>query len=501
MDRVGERSRGRVVRGSALALVWLALAGLLTVVLFLGSSRTLVLASHDTVVRPTLSGTITVHSGPVLPDLRLPSGQVVGVDLLLGKTQATSTEELVQRYAFIASHPEGQIARVQAAVRDMAWTAALRGAVLATALVGLWLLVGAERRRQLARGVPTRRGALALVGVAGLVVLLVQPWDHVDDPALPEPQWQPLADFAGVGSLPSELDDVEVRADITTIETRQLVDTALNTYRQSKAWYAAAVAAAQQLDLRRPEPGETVVLLVSDRHDNVGMDPVVRAVGDAAGASAIFSAGDDTSSGESWEAFSLDSLDEAFSDYDRYAVSGNHDHGTFVSDYLEQRGWTHLDGEVVEGPGGSVLAGADDPRSSGLGSWQDQPVLTLDEYADHLADLVCDADERVATLLVHDPRTGRPALERGCVDLVVGGHLHVQVGPTAITGENGAVGYTYTNGTTGGAVYSIAVGSKPRRAAEVTLITYRDGRPVGLQPVVLQTNGDFAPGAWVPLVY
>ena len=42
---------------------------------------------------------------------------------------------------------------------------------------------------------------------------------------------------------------------------------------------------------------------------------------------------------------------------------------------------------------------------------------------------------------------GDEALARGCVDLVVGGHLHLQSGPTAVTGENGALGYSYTTGT------------------------------------------------------
>ena len=77
---------------------------------------------------------------------------------------------------------------------------------------------------------------------------------------------------------------------------------------------------------------------------------------------------------------------------------------------------------------------------------------------------------------------------------MLGGHLHVQVGPTRVIGENGQAGYSYTTGTTGGAAYAIAIGSKPRREAEVTLVTYADGRPVGLQPVVLQTNGVFRVG-------
>ena len=43
-----------------------------------------------------------------------------------------------------------------------------------------------------------------------------------------------------------------------------------------------------------------------------------------------------TSTGETWEAFSLDSLTGAFDDWDRFGVAGNHDHGTFVRGYLDR---------------------------------------------------------------------------------------------------------------------------------------------------------------------
>ncbi|MBD3996917.1 metallophosphoesterase, partial [Xanthomonas citri pv. citri] len=79
---------------------------------------------------------------------------------------------------------------------------------------------------------------------------------------------------------------------------------------------------------------------------------------------------------------------------------------------------------------------------------------------------------------VHDANLGREALARGCVDLVLGGHTHVQAGPDVVTGEGGSTGYTWTNGTTGGAAYAIAIGSKPRRDADVSLVTYADGRPI-----------------------
>ena len=66
-------------------------------------------------------------------------------------------------------------------------------------------------------------------------------------------------------------------------------------------------------------------------------------------------------------------------------------------------------------------------------------------------------------------------------------------------GANGERGYAYTNGTTGGAAYAISVGSKLRRPAQVTLVTYREGRPVGLQPVIVQTSGELEAGAYIDL--
>ena len=70
--------------------------------------------------------------------------------------------------------------------------------------------------------------------------------------------------------------------------------------------------------------------------------------------------------------------------YDRFAVAGNHDNGGFVADYLDDLGWTMLDGAVVDGPGGGPLIGVDDPRSSGLGNWRDETGLSFDEVADRL---------------------------------------------------------------------------------------------------------------------
>jgi predicted phosphodiesterase len=331
-----------------------------------------------------------------------------------------------------------------------------------------------------------------VVGVALVlvVVLLWSPW--ADDPIGDDGgEWTTLPAYIGV-TVPEEAANVEVRTDVTTTAGgRRLIQSAVDTYEKSRVFYETATARAATLDLREPEVDETVVVLVSDRHDNIGMDNVARAIADTGGATAVFDAGDDTSTGQSWEAFSLDSVTDAFEGYDRFGVAGNHDHGDFVTDYLADLGWTMLDAEVVDGPGGATLLGVDDPRSSGLGSWRDETGLSFEEVGTRLAEAACASEDRVSTILVHDTNLADEALERGCVDLVLGGHLHVEVGPVRVLGEDRQVGYSFTNGTTGGAAFTIAVGSKPRREASVTLVTYRDGRPAGVQPVVLQTNGTF----------
>lgn len=481
---------------------WFGCALLASLLFFLTSSSDVVVAGHDAVVSPDLSGRAVLHTGPVLPDVRVDSGSVVGVDIRLGKTDATSIDDLVQRYGLLASQPEGQVEKVTDAVQAMALDAVLRGAVVALVPVGVWLLLGAARRRELAARVGVSEAVVGVAVLSLLAVALWQPWTDPDDPVQAGEQWESLATFLGPEvPLPAGLDGIEVRGDVTTESTHRLIESAVSTYDTSKTFYAAAADAAADLPLRDPRDGETVVAFVSDRHDNIGMDPVARAVADTAGAKAVFDGGDDTSTGKSWETFSLDSLDAAFGDLDRWGVSGNHDHGDVVRDYLAARGWTMLDGEVVDGPAGTTLLGVDDPRSSGLGNWRDETGLSFADVEDRIADTACASDERVTTILVHDANLGAAALDRGCADLVLGGHTHVRAGPERVEGADGAVGYTYTTGTTGGAAYAIALGSKPRRAADVSLVTYRDGRPAGIQWVTLQSDGSFDTGNWVPLHY
>ncbi len=490
---------------TVLVVVWLGLSSFAGAAFFLTSERTLDVASHEARVTPDFSGQVVIRTGAVLPDVRNESGSPLGVEIELGKTNATSIDQLTARYAAIGSNPEVQIAKVRTAVRDMAIDAIVRGLAFGMLPILGWVLLGERRRLEIIEQLPTRAGVVGLVVVALVVIGLTTPWRGLGaaDEARPE-RWVSLASFVGpTVRLPKELADVEVLSDTATGQTKRLLASAIDGYREGREFYADAADRAAELDIRQPDEAETVVLLVSDRHDNVGMDQVARAVADRGGADAVFDAGDDTSTGDEWEAFSLDSLANAFEGFSRWAVAGNHDHGSFVRSYLQDLGWTYFDEEVVDGPGDTRILGVDDPRSSGLGNWKDESGLTFDEVRDRLADATCDADEdgdRVDTVLVHDANLGDEALARGCVDLVVGGHTHVQDGPTAVMAEDGSVGYTYNTGTAGGAAYAIALG-KLRRAAGLTLITYRDGEPVGIQWITLETNGRYTVDPFVELRY
>jgi hypothetical protein len=486
-----------VLRILGYLLAWLVVAVPVWALLFSHSQAEMVVASHDAVVRPNFDGYLRLDLGPYLPDVRSKSGGWIGVDVQLGKTTAATAPELAVRYAAIAAHPAAEQRRVREQLEDLASVAATRAALVALAPIGLWLLLGPARRAELIRRRRVRSAGATSAVLAVVVLLMVQPW-RAESERVQGDVWLDVVDAFPEVTVPPELTGWQVQGGLVTEGTRRLVFSLFDTYKTSKVFYRAVADRVTEVagELHDPGEKETVAVLVSDRHDNIGMDAVVRAAADGAGATVVLDAGDDTSTGQTWEGFSLDSLDNAFDGYDaQVAVSGNHDNGTFVNRHLEKLGWTHLDGKVVEPFAGVRITGVDDPRSSGLGNWRDQKGLTFAEVKASIADDVCELDaqgDRIATLIVHDADLGATALARGCTDLVLAGHLHVQVGPSRVVGENGKAGYTYTNGTTGGAAYAIAIGSKLRRDAEFTFVTYRDGRPVGIQPVTVHTTGEIS---------
>ncbi len=503
-----------LVKALLLVLVGLAVAVPTATTTFLNGEREVVIGAHEAVVAPTVDSHAVLDFGPLLPRLRLPVDAPldIGVRIQLGDAEVGSLEQLVARDAIIASQPQGEIAAVRSAMVSIALDAALRGlgaGILAMLLVVLaWRAAGPERRLEIRRQLrhPGRRqsllaGATAVIVVAALALVAVP-----DRPRPDRTGWVPIRTV--FPELPDDaaLDTLQVSRGGSTEGGRALVEGALATYRESVDFYGQLAVDAAAVEVRQPEDGETTALVVTDRHDNIGMDPAARAIADRAGARTLIDLGDDTSTGGSWEGFSINSLAREFRGFDVIAVAGNHDSGVSVIDQMKDKGFTVLGGEP-ETIAGIRFIGGSDPRSSGLtaGYTGNEPdnIAAIGRQDEALTEAACAADKPASVAVVHSAASARELSRSGCVDLVLSGHLHRQVGPKEVVsgdaeGEEGRTTTTFTTGSTGGAVYAFALGSKLRRQAQVTIVTFSGGRPVGLQPVSFEPGGiidvaDYAP--------
>jgi predicted phosphodiesterase len=466
---------------------------------FIHSEREVVIGAHDATVHPTFTGYARIDFGTLIPQIRLPAEAPLGlgVDVRLGDSEITNLDQLVARDAAIAAQPQGEIASVRSTITSMLVDAAMRalGTALLAVLVAVlaWRAIGQSRRRMIwaAARHPQRRQVLGAAGVAVITIAALVLAAAPDRPRPDEQTWVPIDSV--FPELPSDqvLDKVEIVEGASTSGSRAIVEGALATYRTSVSFYGQLAVRASTTDVRTPLEGETTALVVTDRHDNIGMDPVVRAIADRARARMLIDLGDDTSNGGTWETFSINSLARQFRDFDVVSVAGNHDTGSTVPKQMKDKGFTVLDGKPVT-VGGVRFLGSSDPRSSGLtagysGEASDNSIA-LRRQDEALEKAACD-DGNVSVIAVHSPSSASRAAASGCADLVLSGHLHRQVGPTAVNGTNGRTTTTLTTGSTGGAVYAFALGSKLRREAQVTIVTFADGKPVGLQPVSFEPGG------------
>lgn len=460
-------------------------------------------------MQPDFGTYARIDFGPVLPQVRLPSGAPlgIGVNIRLGDSDVSDLNQLVARDAVIASQPQGEIAAVRSTIISMGVDAILRGigtAVLALLIAILgWKAIGQGRRRALwaiARH-PDRRQKLIAAGVtattvAGLVLVAAPERPRSDDGS-----WVPISTVFPLLPADPVLDKVEIAEGATTSGSKAIVEGALSTYQDSVKFYGELADQARSVIVRTPLEGETTALVVTDRHDNIGMDPVARAIAEQAQASMLIDLGDDTSSGQSWETFSINSLAREFRGFDVVSVAGNHDTGPTIRKQMEDKDFTVLDGKPVTVDGIRFL-GSSDPRSSGLtagysGNESDN-IAAIRSQDTKLTQAACD-DGNVNVIAVHSPSSAKEAAKSGCADLVLSGHLHRQVGPVVVPVVNGRSTVTLTTGSTGGAVYAFALGSKLRRSAQVTIVTFKDGAPVGLQPVTFEPGGLITVAEYVPI--
>ena len=510
VTRLVTRARLRAIAPWAgLSLLFLVTAVAVGLLGFVNDSERVTIGAHAATVSPTFDGHATLDLGAVLPRLRIPTDTPagVGVNIDVQETDAANLTELLNRDALIASQPDGEIARIKQALGEMAVDNAVAGAgtglLVVVVVATVWTALGVRRRRELWHLVHRHERRVEHRAIVVLVAMLITIASifgpgRMRTAEVPPTEWRPLTDLLPELSFDERLESVEVASGFSTTGGVGVIRTAVETYRRSTEFYGRLKDQVSQVGgrIRQAQEGETVALLVSDRHDNIGIDGFAAEVAKVAGAKLLIDAGDDTSSGQSWEVFSINSLRQHFKDLKVVAVAGNHDAGGHVEAAMRKNGFTVLDSKPVEVEGIRFL-GDSDPTRTGLGSADSPGDETIAQQSERLADIACDQpdDKRISTFVVHDPSSFADTATRGCATLLLSGHLHRQVGPEHKVVDGRPV-TTYTNGTTGGAAYAFALGYTLRRPGEVTLITYKDGQPVGLQTVVAGLNGLITVGGY-----
>ncbi|MFC9692746.1 metallophosphoesterase [Kribbella sp. NPDC056951] len=497
---------------AGLVVLWAATTMLVGALGFSNDSERVTIGAHAATISPTFDGHATLDLGAVLPRLRIatdtPGG--VGVNVDVQETDADNLTELLNRDALIASQPDGEIARIQQVIQEMAVDNLVAGAgsglLVVVVVATLWTSLGRRRRRELWDYVHTHerrfehRALVVLVAMLITIASIFGP-GRMRTAEVPPTEWRPLSELLPQLSLDPRLKKVEVASGFSTTGGVGVIKTAVETYERSTEFYGRLRDQVPRVGgrIHQATENETVALLVSDRHDNIGMDPVAAEVAKVAGAKVLIDAGDDSSSGQSWEVFSIHSLREHFKDLKVVAVAGNHDAGGHIEDAMRKNGFTVLDSKPVEVEGIRFL-GDSDPTKTGLGSADSPGDETIAEQSKRLADVACEQpdDKRISTMVVHDPSSYAETAARGCATLLLSGHLHRQVGPETKVVDDRPV-TTYTNGTTGGAAYAFALGYTLRRPGEMTLVTYTDGKPIGLQTVTAGLAGEITVGPYTPL--
>jgi predicted phosphodiesterase len=494
---------------AALVLLWFVVSAAVGLLGFANDSERVTIGAHAAQVSPTFDGHATLDLGAVLPRLRLktdlPDGLGINVDVQ--ETNVDNLTELLNRDALIASQPDGEIARIRQVIREMAVDNAVAGAgsglLVAVVVATGWVMVGPRRRRELIVALHKserrvqHRAFVVLVAMLITIASIFGP-GRLRAPETEPTTWKPLATLLPEVSFDPRLKDVEVASGFSTTGGVGVIRTAVQTYERSTQFYGQVLDRIPGVGgrIHQAAEGETIALLVSDRHDNIGMDPIAAEIGKVAGAKVLIDAGDDSSSGQTWEGFTINSLAQHFRDLKVVAVAGNHDAGGYIESEMRKNKFTVLDSKPVEVAGIRFL-GDSDPTKTGLGSADSPGKETTAEQSARLADVACDqpTDKPISTFVVHDPSSYQDTATRGCASLLLSGHLHRQVGPDSKILQGRSV-TTYTNSTTGGAAYAFALGYTLRRPGEVTLITYVKGQPTGLQTVTVELTGEITVGTY-----
>lgn len=456
------------------------------------------LGPHEATYSVTADGELVADLGPlgtVVIDSPLPL--TLGVRITVHEIPADLAAVDAASFDALAGDLDGYLQffdSPQQTVRTVAWALlwdAARGAgaaalVVVAAGLGLRALLGAARRRELARSLAARTweitgAVLVVVLVAATATASSAPEERATLPASAVFEGTALEGARITGRLAGVIDTY----------SGQLVD----TYQANEVFYAGArenLNAAWDAWATRQEAAESeagasespevtdyvTFLVVSDLHCNTGMTPLLRDLADRVAPDVMLNAGDTTINGTSVESVCVDSFASAVPDGVPFVVAdGNHDSRLTTATELANR-QVVLDGSVVEVEGVRIL-GDRDPLETRIGGGT---VIareeTPEEAGERLRDVACDAageaglggftaEDRVDLLLVHQPAVGDAALESGCVPFQVSGHMHKRIGPDIV-----GYGLRYVNASTGGATKGNASVGPLRDSSEITVLRF-----------------------------
>ncbi|MGV8965276.1 MAG: metallophosphoesterase family protein [Cellulomonas sp.] len=510
---------GRVALLGLIALLVSATFGITT------ASAQLTLGPHEARYDVTTDHLVTLDLGPLgtlqidspLPlDLGLRAtleeipADVRSVDPV--KTLAALSGDLQSYVQFFSAPRATAVLVARALVLD-----ALRRTLFALAVLGALgmvgrALLGARRRAELAAEVAPHRRTLIGAGLLALAVGLTSV------SSLSPNERRPAGRAASSVFDGTALDGARITGRLAGV-----VDTyggqVLQAYRTNEEFYAgadralvaawteraagaAARAKAQERLLQYPhddsvplvvaaEPVKPVVmLLISDLHCNVGMSSLIRSVAELSQADLVLDGGDSTIDGTVVEQYCVTTFADAIPDGVPIVVAnGNHDSAeTAVQE--RKAGMTVLTGDVVTAAGIKIL-GDRDPNQTRIGGGTSLGgEETSAEEAERLAQASCDTKD-VDLLLIHDPKVGDAALERGCVPVQFSGHRHVRAGPAPF-----GLGVRYVNASTAGAAPGEPTVGPLHGTAEMTLFRFDPDtrRFIDYQLIEVRPNGTASVG-------
>lgn len=277
-------------------------------------------------------------------------------------------------------------------------------------------------------------------------------------------------------NLPPELQGAQIRG-ISEEDKSKLVDFAEEKLIKpqqfvAKAWQNFTAVQAEKIAPKQTD--EFRVGILSDMHNNVFMADLAGKTLNAFNVDGMVVAGDSAGSGTKYEQFVTKSIVNNTEGIEfRGDIIGNHDTEESQQPFRDA-GFIDLNDGTVKDFGPLTATGIRSNQYTALGRDTVELGASNDVVAQELADEACKQSKPVNFVVVHEPQRGDRVVAQACAEVLVAGHMHDQVNPTPIQGENGTNVYRMINGTTGGAESAFTYG-EPVNPADITFLTYKIG--------------------------